>query len=98
MKAQPAAARRVVLWVFVCSSIYGSGAETPAARPITGRPGVVLSRAVVNFSDLARQQASLPVQPQTQKIQPPEHDRPPRKPLPPGAIIKLAPEATVRPS
>jgi hypothetical protein len=59
---------------------------------------VVVSRAVVNFSDLARQEALLPVQPQGPKIQPPEHQRPPRKPLPPGAIVKLAPQAAERPS
>jgi hypothetical protein len=59
---------------------------------------VVVSRAVVNLSDLARQQASSPARVQGPKTQPPERERPPRKPLPPGGIIKLAPGDAARPS
>jgi hypothetical protein len=63
---------------------------------------VVVSRAVVNFSDLARRQASLeaslPAGVRKVKVQPPEHERPARKPLPPGAIVKLAPEANASPA
>src|SRR5215471_10636576 len=93
MKAQLAAGRTVVLLVSVCSSIYGWGADSSASTPITGSRGVVVSRAVVNFSELARRHSLLPATVRKAKVQPPEHERPARKPLPPGAIVKLAPEA-----
>jgi hypothetical protein len=91
MKAQLAAPRAVALWVFVCSSINGFGADSSAAKTVTGSPGVVVARRVVNLSDLARQEASLPARPHAWKVQPPERETPPRKPLPPGVIVKLAP-------
>lgn len=59
-------------------------------QPITGHPGVVLSRAVVNFSELAREEALHPSKPQHKvRIEriPPKH-----KGFPPGAVITMAPE------
>src|SRR5260370_40555070 len=93
MKVQLAAGRRVALWVWVCSSIYVSAGETPATKPISGTLGIGVSRKVVNFSQLARQEASLPAKPAAPKAQPPERQAPRPKGLPPGAIIKLAPVA-----
>src|SRR5438477_3062598 len=94
MKVQLAAGRKVALWVWVCSSIYVSAGQAPATKPISGRPGIVVSRRVVNFSELAQREASLRARPAVPKVQPPEREAPRPKGLPAGAIVKLAPESS----
>ncbi len=88
MKVQQVAGKRVALWVLACSSICASAWQTPAPKPISGRPGVVASQGVVNFSDLARREALHPNKPPVQKVEAPERDAPP-KVLPADAVIKL---------
>lgn len=65
-------------------------ADSPAVPPIKGHPGLILSSAVVNFSDLAREEALHPSKPQPKlRIE----RTPPRKRIsPPGAVITMAPE------
>ncbi len=94
MKSQDAA-RKSGIFLLASFSVCLLAAQEQAAKPITGSPGVVVSRNVVNFSELARREASLPTRPPVPKVQPPEHERPARKALPPGAIIKLAPKAAI---
>jgi len=79
------------IWLMAGSSVCALSEENPATRPITGTPGVVVSHGVVNFSELARQEALHP-RSEERKVLEPEREAPKKKALPPGAIIKPGPE------
>src|SRR5437588_9622870 len=83
------------LLLMVCAS-FSFASEEPGSKPAEGRPGVVVSQAVVNFSELARLQALHPTKP-SRKVR---IERTPPKPksFPPGAIIRMAPEAALAPT
>jgi hypothetical protein len=92
MKIHQAAVWSLALWLWVGSSVYMFAWQEPAPKPAMGKPGVVRSQGVVNFSELARREALHPNK-RAGLQEGPEREPPRPKGLPPGAIIKFAPES-----
>src|SRR5260370_226436 len=88
MKVQQVAGKRVALWVLACSSICASAWQTPAPKPISGRPGVAASQGGVHVSDLAGRAAGHANKLHVQKVKAPEPDDLPQG-LPGAAGINL---------
>src|SRR5437588_4380359 len=86
---------RLGLLLLMIGASFSFASEEPGTKPAEGRPGVVVSQTVVNFSELARLQALHPTKPR-RKIR---IERTPPKPksFPPGAIIRMAPEIGLAP-